>query len=171
MVLPQSASEEITLSLRDQAATERLARLLAGLLAPGDLVALGGELGAGKTCLARAAINALPRPDGSLGPPEEVPSPTFTLVQVYERRPAAVWHFDLFRLEAPEEALELGLEEALAEGIALIEWPARLGPLLPRDRLDLSLAFATRPEARRARLAAHGRWRERLPALFATLGA
>ena len=119
MALPLRDSDEIAVALPDQATTERLARALARHLRRGDVIALEGELGAGKTCFARAAINALPRPGEDpanvLSAPEEVPSPTFTLVQVYERAPAPVWHFDLFRLEAPEEALELGLEEAFAE--------------------------------------------------------
>ena len=160
-------SDDLTIELPDEAATRRLGQALAGLLHAGDLVALGGPLGVGKSCLARALIRALPRADGSLATEEEVPSPTFTLVQIYERRPAPVWHFDLFRLEAPEEALELGLEEALAGAISLVEWPERLGPLLPAERLDLGLGFAESPEARRADLQGHGAWRDRLPALLA----
>ncbi len=176
MALARPSGDDWDLALPDEAATKRLGRALAGLLRRGDLVALGGALGSGKTSLARALINALPRPaggpEGAEGPDapdadEEVPSPTFTLVQIYERRPAPVWHFDLFRLEAPEEALELGLEEALAEAISLVEWPERLGPLLPAERLDLRLDFADDPQARRARLRGHGGWRERLPALLA----
>ena len=160
-------SEDLVLELPDEAATRRLGQALAGLLQPGDLVAFGGPLGVGKSCLARALIRALPRADGSLAADEEVPSPTFTLVQIYERRPAPVWHFDLFRLEAPEEALELGLEEALAGAISLVEWPERLGPLLPAERLNLSLGFAETADARRASLQGHGHWQARLPALLA----
>lgn len=169
MALPLPESDETVIALPDQAATERLARALAAALRPGDVIALGGELGAGKTCFARAAINALPRPGRDLpdAEPEEVPSPTFTLVQTYERAPAPVWHFDLFRLERPEEALELGLEEALAGAISLIEWPARLGLLLPRERLDLVLRFAAGPEVRVAGLLGHDGWQDRLPAVLA----
>src|SRR3546814_13591165 len=82
-------------------------------------------LGAGKTALARALIRALPGPAGAAA--EEVPSPTFTLVQIYERRPAPVWHFDLYRLDSAAEVEELGFSEALAGGLALVEWPERLG--------------------------------------------
>ena len=169
MGMPRLQSDELVLALPDEAATARLARALAGLLRLGDLIALSGELGAGKTSFARALINALPRPgrDAPDPEPEEVPSPTFTLVQLYERAPAPVWHFDLFRLGTPDEALELGLEEALAEGIALIEWPERLGPLLPRDRLDLRLAFGARPDARHATLAPQGVWQARRAGLEA----
>ena len=158
-------SQILSISLPDQSATERLARAVAALLQPGDVLALAGELGAGKTCFARAAINALPGPDGAAVDAEEVPSPTFTLVQLYERAPATIWHFDLFRLEAPDEALELGLEEALAGGISMIEWPARLGSLLPRDRLELTFEYAERPEARLARIVPQGSWQQRASAL------
>lgn len=140
--------------LPDLAATETLARALAGAARAGDVVALRGDLGAGKTEFARAFIHA--RQDAAGLPREEVPSPTFTLVQLYELPGAPVWHFDLYRLAAPEEAWELGLEEALAEGIALIEWPDRLGGLLPKARLDLALAFGATETARVAHLEGHG---------------
>lgn len=167
MALPLVSTEDSILDLPDEAATRRLGQALAGALQAGDVVALGGALGAGKTSLARALIRALSRPDGGLAGEEEVPSPTFTLVQTYERRPAPVWHFDLFRLEAPDEALELGIEEAFAGAISLIEWPERLGALLPAERLDLHLDFGETPQARRAHLQGHGAWRQRLPDLLA----
>ena len=143
-------------------ATEALARALAPRLERGDVLALWGELGVGKTSFARELIAAL---TGE----RRVPSPTFTLVQVYEGGPAPIWHFDLYRLKAPEDALELGLEDALAEAILLIEWPDRLGPLLPADRLDLALAYADAPDSRRVRLEGQGRWRARLAAIAADL--
>ena len=149
------------LRLDDEAATAALARRLARLLRPGDLVALWGDLGSGKTSFARALISALPSADPGAAP-EEVPSPTFTLVQIYERLPAPVWHFDLYRIKDPEEVLELGFEQALAEAVSLVEWPERLGPLLPEDRLDLRLDFGAAPEARSAVLEGHGDWAERL---------
>jgi tRNA threonylcarbamoyladenosine biosynthesis protein TsaE len=100
----------------------------------GDFVALRGELGVGKTVVARQVIRTIA---GS--PTEEVASPTFNLVLVYGYPHMIVWHFDLYRIRSPEETWELGLEDALAEGIALVEWPDRLGPYLPDDRIDIAL--------------------------------
>ncbi len=120
--------------LPDLGATARLAERLALVLAPGDVVALVGDLGAGKTELARALIRAL-----TGDPDAEVPSPTFTLVQTYDLLEATVWHFDLYRLERPEDALELGIEDAFEEGICLVEWPDRLGSWLPRRAIILRL--------------------------------
>ncbi|HTR86308.1 MAG TPA: tRNA (adenosine(37)-N6)-threonylcarbamoyltransferase complex ATPase subunit type 1 TsaE [Reyranella sp.] len=130
--------------LPDEATTERLGATLALRLKPGDVVGLKGDLGAGKTTLARAIIRA------AAGDPELiVPSPTFTLVEVYETARGTYWHFDLYRLEAPEQVFELGWEDALADGIVLIEWPERLGALLPKH-LGVTLAFDG--ETRRADL-------------------
>ena len=155
----ESDEETLQLELADLDATRRLGRDLAAEATPGDVIALRGDLGAGKTTFARAFIGAL-APDLE----EEVPSPTFTLVQIYERAPAPVWHFDLYRLERPEEAFELGIEEALAGDICLIEWPERLGALLPAERLDLELRFAARPDARVAVLIGSRSWGARLHA-------
>jgi tRNA threonylcarbamoyl adenosine modification protein YjeE len=135
------------LHLPDPAATARLARAVAKRARPQDVIALHGELGSGKTFFARAFIGE-----------EDVPSPTFTLVQIYERPEGRIWHFDLYRLDTPDQAIELGIEEAFAGAISLIEWPERLGPLLPRERLDVALAFAADPEARDATLTGRGRW-------------
>ncbi|MEK9726225.1 MAG: tRNA (adenosine(37)-N6)-threonylcarbamoyltransferase complex ATPase subunit type 1 TsaE, partial [Rhodospirillaceae bacterium] len=124
-------ADGIEIALADEAATEALGRWLAAVAAPGDVIALAGDLGSGKTVLARAVVRAYCDTPG-----EEVPSPTFTLVQSYEGGAAPVHHFDLYRLEDPDEALELGIEEAFADGVTLIEWPDRLGPWLPAERLD-----------------------------------
>jgi tRNA threonylcarbamoyladenosine biosynthesis protein TsaE len=125
--------------LKDEAATTRLGEAIAPLLRPGEAVLLEGPLGMGKSTLARGLIRAL------AGPDEDVPSPTFTLVQTYETDPP-IAHFDLYRLERPEEAREIGLDEALDVGAVLIEWPARLGADLERtlgpDRLTISLSEA-----------------------------
>ena len=147
------------IELPDLAATDAFGRRLAKLLRRGDVVALKGGLGVGKTTLARAIVAGLSPEQG------EVPSPTFTLVQVYDLPGAPVWHFDLYRLTRPEEAWELGLEEALAGAISLIEWPERLGGLLPADRLEVALAPGEGENARRARIVAHGAWRARLAGL------
>jgi tRNA threonylcarbamoyladenosine biosynthesis protein TsaE len=145
------------LDLADEAATRRLGERLASLARPGDVICLHGDLGTGKSTLARAFIRRLTDPD------EEVPSPTFTLVQTYDTEAGTVWHFDLYRLEKPGDAFELGLEEALSDGICLIEWPERLGRLMPRRRLDLALAAGDRPEARLATLTSHAdSWDDRL---------
>jgi tRNA threonylcarbamoyladenosine biosynthesis protein TsaE len=148
----------LSLVLADEAATEALGRRLADCARPGDVIALEGPLGAGKTTLARAFIRHL------TSPAEDVPSPTFTLVQTYASPRGPIWHFDLFRLGHPGEAIELGLEDAFAEGIALIEWPERLGPYLPARRLDLRLATESEGDTRRAILDGAA-WQDRLAAL------
>jgi len=137
------------IALEDLAATERLAQRLARHARPGDVFGLRGELGAGKTTFARGFIT-------SIFGPTEVPSPTFTLVQTYEDDHAVIWHFDLYRLKAPEEALELGLDEARRHAVLLIEWPERLGALMPADWLELVLEPGVDEHARRAHLIAHG---------------
>lgn len=126
----------LTVALAGEAETDRLGHDLALALRPGDLVALWGDLGAGKTALARAILRKLARDPGL-----DVPSPTFTLVQTYATEPP-VAHFDLYRLSSPDELDELGLDEALSGGAALVEWPARAGSRLPQTRLDVELAIA-----------------------------
>ncbi len=111
---------------------ERLAGEAAFVIRKGDLLALHGDLGAGKTTFARAFIRAL---TGAAA--EEIPSPTFTLVQTYGAPRAPVWHFDLYRLGSEAELDELGLDDALSKGVALVEWPERAGRALPADRLDI----------------------------------
>jgi tRNA threonylcarbamoyladenosine biosynthesis protein TsaE len=140
------------LLLEGEAATEALGAALARLLGPGEAICLFGPLGAGKTTLARGLIHAL-------AGDEDVPSPTFTIVQFYEGNGLSLAHFDLYRLERPEEAYEIGLDEALEEGAVLIEWPERLEGRLPPDRLDIVLSH--QGEARRARLTPHGAWEGR----------
>jgi len=142
--------------LPDEGSTAALAARIAALARPGDTIALRGDLGAGKTSFARAFIRAC----GDAR--EEVPSPTFTLVQIYETDSGTIWHFDLYRLKTADEAWELGIEDAFASGISLIEWPERLGPLLPARRLDVTLDFGDRPQARRAFLAGDAEWPVRL---------
>ena len=153
--------DSITLELADEPATLALAATLAGLTKTGDVIALSGELGVGKTALARGFIQAAHQH------PEEVPSPTFTLVQIYEGGHDVIYHFDLYRLTDPEEAYELGIEEAFTNGISLIEWPEKLGPLIPRERLEIKLEFIsnsplTTLNSRRAVLTGHQGWATRL---------
>jgi tRNA threonylcarbamoyladenosine biosynthesis protein TsaE len=138
-------------SLPDEAATERLGASLAKRLRPRDVVALQGGLGVGKTTLARAILRA-----ASGDPALIVPSPTFTLVEIYDTPVGVFWHFDLYRLEAPEQVFELGWEEARADGMALVEWAERLGTLLPRERLTVTLAIEG--DGRRADLQGEARF-------------
>jgi len=156
MSLAERPIRLLQLDLPDEAATEMLAAGLAAAARPGDVLAVVGDLGAGKTVFARAFIRA--RGNGL----EEVPSPTFTLIQVYELAGGTIYHFDLFRLTAPEEAYELDIEEAFADGISLIEWPGRLGALLPPGRLEVTLDAGATATARRATLAGAADWGPRL---------
>lgn len=146
-----------TIPLADEAATDRLAVRLAPHLQAGDSVLLEGPLGAGKSHFARALIRA------RLGYAEEVPSPSFTLVQVYDDGATEIWHADLYRLSHPDDVLELGLADAFATAICLVEWPDRLGPLAPPGALRLRLEM--RGDSRLAHLTG-GR-----PALMAALMA
>jgi tRNA threonylcarbamoyladenosine biosynthesis protein TsaE len=119
--------------LEGTAETEAFGRRLASELRPGDVVALFGDLGAGKTTLARGILRGL-------GFEGDVASPTFPIVLPYETLAVPLWHVDLYRLEDPLEAGELGLDEALAEGALVIEWPERLGDGLWPEALRLTLA-------------------------------
>ena len=122
----------IMIDLEDEAATAALGARLAAVLQDGDILLLSGDLGAGKSTLARGLI-------GALTGAAEAPSPTFTFVETYDAPAFALRHFDLYRLDRPEDVWELGLEEALSDGAVLIEWPERLGPLLPADGLAIRL--------------------------------
>lgn len=149
-----------SLTLPDEAATAALAAGLAPLLQPGDALLLDGPLGAGKTSFARALIRSL------CGPGTEVPSPSFNIVLTYDAPRGTVWHFDLYRIADPRELDELGLDEALQEGIALIEWPDRLGEHPPVGALTLRLApLDSPPAARRADLIGNAEWAVRLSSL------
>jgi tRNA threonylcarbamoyladenosine biosynthesis protein TsaE len=140
----------------DEPALGRLAAQLAAVLRAGDVVALSGPLGAGKTSFARSLLRAL----GWAG---EVPSPTFTLVQPYPVEPE-VWHVDLYRLDSPADADALGLFET--DAALLVEWPERLGPRLPADALRLHLVATsetTRTLTWRRPPSWEGRWPPTLP--------
>ena len=121
--------------LKDEAETEALGRALASVLRPGDVVALSGPLGVGKTALARGILRGA-------GHEGEVPSPTFAIVQPYDELIPPIWHCDLYRLEDPSELEELGLDSALEDSALLIEWPERAGAAAWPQSLRLSLEFA-----------------------------
>jgi tRNA threonylcarbamoyladenosine biosynthesis protein TsaE len=143
---------ETSFVLTGEAATRKMGAQIAGGLQPGDVVALSGELGAGKTTLVRAILRAL-------GVTEEVPSPTFTLVQSYETETLVLYHFDLYRLGSTAELGELGIEDALDEGAILVEWPENgLPARLLEDALRISI-FADGPATRKIRLVGPARWR------------
>ena len=156
--MPAAAPAEPSLivDLPDRDATRRLARRLAAAARPGDVITLAGALGAGKTTLTRDFITA------RAGAAQEVPSPSFTLVQTYEIDGETIWHFDLYRLETPEEVVEIGFEDALDDGIVLVEWPDRLGWLEPPDHLAITLEQGARPCARVAHIRAGESWTARL---------
>ncbi|TNE59485.1 MAG: tRNA (adenosine(37)-N6)-threonylcarbamoyltransferase complex ATPase subunit type 1 TsaE [Alphaproteobacteria bacterium] len=144
----------LEVALPDETATERLGARLAACLEPGDVLCLKGDLGAGKTALARGLLRALSGQSSLV-----VPSPTFTLVQTYELDPCPVWHFDLYRLEDPDEIWELGFEEALGD-ICLIEWPERAEGLIPEEAATLEIRYDD--GARTARLKGPVAWKEKL---------
>lgn len=158
--LAAAAAEPLSLTFRPsrEQGTNRLAGCLARAARKGDVIALVGDLGAGKTAFARAFVRAL------CDPVEEVPSPTFTLVQIYEAPDFPIWHFDLYRIDDADEAIELGVEEAFATAVSLIEWPERLGRLLPADRLEVRIAAPpdAGEEAREIVLLAGPAWGGRL---------
>jgi tRNA threonylcarbamoyladenosine biosynthesis protein TsaE len=149
--------------LADEAATQRLGRVLESHLRAGDVVLLEGDIGAGKTCLARALIQE------GLAVLEDVPSPTFTLVQTYEVRHGELWHCDLYRLTDPDELFELGLDSAMETAICLIEWPDRMGDARPKNALTLKLS--TDGAGRSAELIGPEAWQTRCREIAAGMRA
>ena len=156
---------DLDLTLEGPTATTRLGFCLSSLLRAGDVVALAGPLGAGKSVLARGIVTALCPHEA------DIPSPTFTLVQTYEPDDGPpVMHFDLYRLKAPEEALALGIEDAFVDAVCLVEWPERLGSWLPRNVLCIKLERdPSTPKRRVARLSGGARWQQQLGKLAAVM--
>jgi tRNA threonylcarbamoyl adenosine modification protein YjeE len=146
----------------DERAIPPLAGLLAFSLGPGDVVALRGDLGAGKTTFARALIRAALGDDKA-----EVPSPTFALAESYDTPKGRITHFDLYRLARPEETAEIGFDEALASGAVLVEWPERAPGLLPADRLEIEFTESDGGTRRELTFNGHGSWALRLDRLAA----
>ena len=135
------------LVLDNLAATDQLGAYLAGLLDAGRIITLSGPLGAGKSELARAIIRH------GCGETGDIPSPSFTLVQTYQTADGLeVWHMDCWRLESPDAALNLGIEDAFYEAACLIEWPEKLGHLLPADRIAITLEMAATDSGRIAEI-------------------
>ena len=128
------------LFLRDVNATTAFSAAIAPVLIGGDCILLTGDIGAGKTAFARAVIQT------RLGHQEDVPSPTFTIVQTYETKTVDIWHCDLYRLTSPDEAFELGLDDAFETAVCLIEWPDRLGDTAPKNAVHMM--FETRDHGR-----------------------
>ena len=112
--------------------TFRIAANLATRVKKGDVIALYGTLGMGKTVFCRGFIN-------SLLPKTEVPSPTFTLLQTYDTDKFQIYHFDMYRLKSPEEAYEIGVEDAFSDGVSLIEWPEKIGRILPKKHISVTI--------------------------------
>jgi len=136
--------------------TTAIATALAPTLCAGDVILLEGELGSGKTHFARALIQARLADVGRF---EEVPSPSFTLIQIYSDGNTEIWHVDLYRLSKPCDVAELGLESAFDDTVCLVEWPDRLGGLAPEDALRLRLEMTAVPGERLAWLKApYGKW-------------
>ena len=137
-------------------ATSLLAQVLAPHLRVGDCVALRGELGVGKTTFARALIIALGVRD------IEIPSPSYTLAQSYHGIAVSIWHFDLYRLKSPEEALVLGIDEAIHDSLVLLEWPERLGISIPLAWLEIEIEYTPDEHTRQVTLSADNSWTKRL---------
>ncbi|WP_299964666.1 tRNA (adenosine(37)-N6)-threonylcarbamoyltransferase complex ATPase subunit type 1 TsaE [uncultured Roseobacter sp.] len=145
----------------DSEATAALAQRIGPLLHPGDTLLLEGDVGAGKTHFARHLIRSI------LITPEDIPSPTFTLVQTYDTQAGSLWHCDLYRIGTTAEIEELGLTEAFETAICLVEWPDRLGPLRPSKSLQITLAHCGDPQHRRLTIGLDdSTWNDRLGALL-----
>lgn len=145
-----------TLTLATENDTAQFAASVATILKTGDTLLLTGEIGAGKSAFARAVIRFIAQAE------IEVPSPTFTLVQTYEFECFEIWHCDLYRLTHPDEAFELGLDEAFATAVCLIEWPDRLGADAPETALTLH--FAAHADGHTVSFTPSKQWASRLAA-------
>jgi tRNA threonylcarbamoyladenosine biosynthesis protein TsaE len=157
-------NNSIKIKLTDESDTQKIAVQISNFTKTGDIITLIGDLGCGKTTFARAFINA------RTAISEDVPSPTFTLLQTYEfphkTGTIPVYHFDLYRIESIHEIEELGMDDAFLDGISLIEWPDRLGERLPSDRLDIILNQSKNTNDRQATLNFYGSWTSRFHSII-----
>ena len=145
-----------TFSVHTLQDTQQFAHKLAPMLQPKDIILLRGDLGVGKTTLTRNIINEIGLQK------EEVPSPTFTLLQTYDTDEFPIFHFDLYRLKKPEEVLELGIEDAFYDGVSLIEWPEKMGSYLPQKKV-LNVEISCQDEMRTFAFSSKNpKWNERL---------
>ncbi len=151
MTVSPNASFRAEFALPHVAKTEALARATSLHLTAGDTVLLSGPVGAGKSLFARTIIQSL---QSVHGPVEDVPSPTFTLVQTYHAGPLEIWHVDLYRLSDANEVLELGLTDAFATALCLIEWPDRLAHHTPQGALSVAFSLSAQPGFRKVILSA-----------------
>lgn len=145
---------KLTIHLEHEQATKSLAVNILKRLLPGDVLLLEGLVGAGKSALARAIIQAQMMEDGQI---EDVPSPTFTLIQTYDTRRGTICHADLYRLSDAAELEELGLPELFDSAICMIEWPERLGTLCPERHLKIEISLEQDPDSRTITLIPYGR--------------
>lgn len=155
-------AETRKIEIAGEVAMMALGARLFELAEPGDVITLRGDLGAGKSVLARGFVRAACVRDDEVPESFDVPSPTFTLVQVYEGPEFPIWHFDLYRVEKTSEIWELGFEEALDGGVCLIEWPEHGASALPDERLDLVLSTREGSTVRDVTLTPGPTWEERL---------
>lgn len=157
-----------TLDLPSDRATTALAEALAPMLGAGDTLLLSGPVGAGKSHFARALIKARLR---AADRDEDVPSPTYTLVQTYWDGITEIWHADLYRLGSVDDLIELGLETAFEDAVVLVEWPDRMGALRPKGALSVDLTVTEGGKARRATLAGdRSHWERRVTDAAGVLG-
>ena len=147
-----------TFQIKNIEQTEQLAKAFSGLLETGDIVALYGTLGVGKTAFTRFLVQSLCSNN------EEVPSPTFTLLQTYDAPNFPIYHYDLYRLKNPKEVFELGIEDAFYDGVSIIEWPEKMGAYLPQKKV-LSIQISCTEEIRNIVFSSNNPdWNERLNA-------
>ncbi len=146
------------IELSDEAAMQKLGGYIASVAEIGDVICLSGPLGAGKTVFARGFVRALTNSE------ETVPSPTFTLMQYYDGGPIPIFHYDLYRVESEADIQELGFDDALANGVSLIEWPERVSSTIFKNRLGMQIDCfpADQPDRRRVRFEPSEAWRDRL---------